>query len=224
MAVMSFHHARIDVAEIPRHDVQRHAGHDAQAGVAVPRRVKADLRVDPRRSNGGGHRPQLLGPAPCRAIRLGQHDLVAGAAYRQLLEESRALFGEMDVPRLPAFRLQDGNRVAVRAEVPHLQPGEFAIAGTRYESGLHQFAEVLPARVDEPTRLVDAEEPLSRRVDLADWLEAAPRLGVLGSHLVARRCVKFLATNARRHLGYLGQPPLEALGAESFNQLRAERG
>ncbi len=120
MAVVLLDHPGVDVAEVARHDHHRHAVHDGQRGPRVPQRVEIDGRVDPGAQTGLPHRLGLVSSPPVRAVGLSQYDLAAGAAGRELPEESCALVGQHDMAHLAGFGPEDRDRAAIGVEIRDL--------------------------------------------------------------------------------------------------------
>ena len=130
--------SRIAVAEIPRHDQQRHAVHGAKRGTGVPQSVETIGGSILARSHASpigrpcwaaakGCRPPL-GSVYCRRVR------------PRAAEQRRALLREHDMARPATLGLPIAT-VPLRVEIPHHEPGQFAVARTSLQCGLHERPE-----------------------------------------------------------------------------------
>ena len=84
MPIVLFHHARVGMTQVLRHDEQRHAVHDGVACPGVPERVETDWRVDLSVLTCLRHRAKLVRGTPQLAVGFAQHDFAAGAPGSEL--------------------------------------------------------------------------------------------------------------------------------------------
>src|SRR5262249_43455449 len=174
VSVVRLDHACGSVAEVLRHDHQRHPGHDREACPGVAQGVKIERGADPGAFTRFAH-PQILVALPPRHAVMGKQERITGASGAPLFKQGGALVSEDNVPHPAGLALPERDPTATRVEILDREAAKLAVSASGSESGLYEPPEVvIGATIDQALALGDREITEPRSVNALERLNPPP--------------------------------------------------